>query len=77
MAIGGTDDILSCFVLLTCLQHLKSWIAGTFQDAMKDWFMVEDDDGGDDDERRWDGLAVTWVGLSPGAFSVSVCSVIA
>ncbi|KAI1271419.1 hypothetical protein F5Y07DRAFT_344238 [Xylaria sp. FL0933] len=42
MIIGGTDDVLSMYVLLASLEAIKKWIETTFQESMMKWFMLPD-----------------------------------
>ncbi|KAK6840983.1 hypothetical protein PG987_001843 [Apiospora arundinis] len=40
MAIGGTEDLVSMYALLSSLQSIKHWIQTIFQDSMTAWFMI-------------------------------------
>lgn len=48
VSLGSTEDLVSTYILLSCLEALKSWITDTFRKSIGEWFLCDDDEEGND-----------------------------
>lgn len=40
VTIGSTETVISTYVLIRSLEAIRKWVENTFQDSMRDWFLI-------------------------------------